>query len=368
LDATVSAPSFEFESLRRHRRIAVLTDGHSTPFLAKTAISLLRYRTADVAAVVDQPAAGQVAEQLFGTGGQIPIVSGLTEVPQADALYIGIAPPGGHLPEAWRPIISQAIQRGLDVVSGLHQFLSDDPDYRRAAEQRGVALIDVRKNAFRQIAMAQGLSTSCIRIHTVGQDCSLGKMVVSLEVQRGLAAAGYQASFLATGQTGIMIAGQGVPVDCVVADFVNGAIEQLVLATQHGQQFQLIEGQGSISHPAYSAVTLGLLHGAAPDGLIYCYEAGRTHVKGLNDIPLPIPEQQIAALMAAAQLRHPCQWIGIAVNTRQLDSQQARAEVDRAQQRFNLPACDVYRDGSQVLVQAAVSLRKQLLADRQAKA
>jgi uncharacterized NAD-dependent epimerase/dehydratase family protein len=355
----MSSAGFQFDRLAGHRSIVLLTDGYSGPFLAKTAINLLRYRTADVAAVLDQGAAGQTASQLLGVGGEIPVIADLSQARGCDALYVGIAPPGGRLPAAWRRIILQAIAAGLDVVSGLHDFLLDDPEYVRAAQTRGTKLIDVRRNTFREIATGRGLSNSCVRIHTVGHDCSIGKMVVAFEVQQGLQRAGFQAAFLATGQTGIMISGRGVPVDCVVADFVNGAIEQLVLADQ-SPQFQLIEGQGSISHPAYSAVTLGLLHGCAPDGLIYCYEAGRTHVKGLDQIPIPPLEVQRDALLSLANLRHPCRLIGVAVNTRHLTADAAAAEIESAQRRFGLPTCDVYRQGPDKLVAAAEQLRREL--------
>lgn len=355
----MSSQHFAYDALSKHRRIILLTDGYSTPFLAKTAINLLRYRRQDVAAVLDYEAAGKSAQTVFGTGGDIPLVAALSDVPNADSLYIGIAPPGGKLPATWQPIILQAIERGLDIVSGLHDFLEANPAYVEAATRHGVRLIDVRKNSYRDIATGHGLSTTCTRIHTVGHDCSLGKMVTSVEVQQGLVQAGYRANFLATGQTGIMISGRGVPVDCVIADFVNGAIERLVVSDQDAE-FQLIEGQGSITHPAYSAVTLGLLHGCAPDGLIYCYEAGRTHVKGLDNIPLPEMEDQIEIMLKIANLRHPCRLIGIAVNSRTMDPQSAAKEVQQAERRFGLPACDVYRDGPGKLVEASVRLRNEL--------
>lgn len=355
----MSTRAFDYQTLTKHRRIVLLTDGYSTPFLAKTAINLLRYRRSHVAAVLDVTAAGKTAEEVFGTGGEVPIVANLSEVANADALYVGIAPPGGKLPVAWQPTVVQGIERGLDIVSGLHDFLSANPSYVDAAARQGVQLVDVRKNNYRDIATGHGLSSHCTRIHTVGHDCSLGKMVVSVEMQLGLERAGHRASFLATGQTGIMISGRGVPVDCVIADFVNGAIEQLVLSDQDAE-FQLIEGQGSITHPAYSAVTLGLLHGCAPDGLVYCYEAGRTHVKGLDNIPLPRIEDQIEILLKISNLRHPCQLIGIAVNTRTMETAAAKEEVQQAERRFGLPACDVYRDGPDKLVQAALQLRRRI--------
>lgn len=346
--------------LRNHGLIAILTDGYSTPFVAKTAISLLRYRQQDVVAVIDQTAVGQTAQQLLNAGGSIPVVAGLNNIADADALYIGIAPPGGKLPDEWRPIILEALKRKIDVVSGLHDFLTDDAEYVAAAAASGANLVDVRRNTHKSTGQCRSFRPGNVRIHSVGQDCSIGKMVATIETQRGLAAAGHDAKFLATGQTGIMISGEGVPIDCVVADFVSGATEELVAAREQ-HDFLLIEGQGSISHPSFSAVTLGLLHGAAPDGLIFCYEAGREQVKGLDNVDLPPLEEQIQVLEVIARLRHPCRTIGIAVNTRNLTSEEAEAELFRAEDRFGLPACDVYRTSADKLVQACVQLREEML-------
>ncbi len=346
--------------LARHHRIVLLTDGFSTPFLAKTAISLLRYRTDDVVALLDAATEAKTTAELLGVGGDIPVVPRLADVEQADALYVGIAPPGGKLPAAWRTVIIEALQRGIDVVSGLHDFLTDDPEYVNLALTGGGCLVDVRRNRLKETASGRAFRPGCVRIHTVGHDCSIGKMVASIEVQRGLVAAGHDAKFLATGQTGIMISGGGIPIDCVVSDFVNGAAERLV-AESEAHDFLLVEGQGSLTHPAFSAVTLGLLHGAAPDGLIYCYEAGRRFVKGFDDIEIPDLQKQIDFFLAAANFRHPCRLIGVAINTRTLSAEQAAAEIAEAEQRFGVPACDVYRDGADRLVAAAVSLRDHLV-------
>ncbi|KAA5541554.1 DUF1611 domain-containing protein [Roseiconus nitratireducens] len=347
--------------MRAHHRIVLLTDGHSTPFLAKTAISLLRYRGSDIAAVLDRQADCQNAAKLFSVGGDTPVVGSVTEIADADALYIGIAPPGGRMPSEWRALILEALERGVDVVSGLHEFLIDDVQYVDAAEQSGAALIDVRRNRHRSTATAWKPIAGNVRIHAVGHDCSVGKMVAMLELQRGLAAAGQDAEFLATGQTGIMISGRGVPVDCVVADFVNGAAEQLVV-DHANHDFLLIEGQGSISHPAFSAVTAGLLHGCAPDGLLFCYEAGRTKVKGLTDSMIPDMKQQLEVCLSFANLRHPCRAIGVAVNTRQLTEDQVDKELRWAEDTFGLPACDVYRTGVDRLVEASLSLRREIVS------
>lgn len=348
-------------AMRSHRRIAILTDGCSTPFLAKTAISMLRYRQNDVVAVIDKASVGRTAQELFGAGGVIPVVAEISDVFNADSLYIGIAPPGGKLPPQWREIILEALRRQLDIVSGLHDFLTDDQEYLQLANQTGCRLLDVRRNQYKSTAQCYQFRPGCIRIHAVGHDCSVGKMVTTLEIQKGLSARGHDAKFLATGQTGIMISGEGMPIDCVVADFVNGAAEDMVKQNEQ-HDFLLVEGQGSISHPAFSAVTCGLLHGSAPDGLVFCYEAGREQVKGLNSVAIAPPLDQIKALELLANLRHPCRFIGVAINTRNLSPTEAEAEIERAERTFGLPACDVYRTGADKLVDACVKLRQELLS------
>ena len=346
------------ENLNRYRRIVLLTDGYSTPFLGKTAISLLRYRPDDIVGVLDQGEVGKMAPQLFGTGDGIPVVATVDNL-DADALFVGIAPPGGKLPGQWRSIIIDALQRGIDVVSGLHDFLSLDVEFTNVAKKYGSKLIDVRQNNERETAQRVTFREGCTRIQTVGQDCSVGKMVAALEVQRALIQRDIDSRFVATGQTGIMISGAGVPIDCVVSDFVNGAAERLVQRNEH-HEVLLIEGQGSISHPRFSAVTLGLLHGCAPNGLIYCYEVGRTMVKGLDNVPLWPHDKMMKSYEINAALRHPSRIIGIAMNSRNVSASEAADERVRMTDEFGLPVCDVYRDGPSELADAILNLRKEL--------
>jgi len=348
----------EFDSygaITSYRRIVLLTDGYSTPFLAKTAMSLLRYRPDDVVALLDSASAGQTAEDVLGVGGETPVIARLAEA-EADALFIGIAPPGGNLPVEWRPAIVEALRKGMDVVSGLHDFLSLNGELRSIAEASGARIIDVRKNNERRTSTGEPLPGDCLRIHTVGQDCAVGKMVVSLEVQLGLRAREVDAGFVATGQTGIMISGDGSPIDCVVSDFVNGAAEALVRRKSHHEAL-IIEGQGSLSHPSFSGVTLGLLHGCAPHGLIFCYELGRTHVKGLEKVPLQPIDRLIKAYEEIASLRQAARVIGVGINTRNATVEEAEAEKKRIVEEFGLPVCDVYRDGADLLVDAVLKLK-----------
>lgn len=343
------------------RRIVVLTQGLSRTPNAKTGVSMVRYKQDEVVAVMDSDHAGKTAQDVFGTGGNIPVVASLDDAPRdTDALLVGVATAGGILPPSMRAIVLDAIGRGWQIISGLHQFLCDDQEFAAAARASGAELFDVRKNNERDVARRKDIHEKCLRIHTVGHDCSVGKMVASVEVARGLKERGHDVKFIATGQTGIMIEGDGCPIDCVVADFINGAAEKLIKANQH-HDIVLVEGQGSLVHPSYSAVTLGLLHGCMPDGLIMVYEVGRTQIHGLEPMPIAPMDQIMKLYDMAANVMHPCKFIGIAMNTRNCKTQdEVEIERERVQKEFGLPACDVYRDGPDALVDAVLKLKKDI--------
>jgi uncharacterized NAD-dependent epimerase/dehydratase family protein len=342
------------------RRLVILTQGFARTLKAKTAVSLLRFRPQHVVAVLDNQESGSTAEAVFGVGGDIPVVSSLDQVKGADILLIGIATPGGVLPKPMRSIILDAISRGMNIESGLHAFLSDDPEIAQAAQAAGVTLNDVRKNYEREVAQRKDINDTCLRIQTVGNDCSIGKMVVAIELAAALDNAGQDAVFAATGQTGIMIQGSGIPIDCVVADFVNGAAEKLVLENQH-HDIMVIEGQASLVQPRYSSVTLGLLHGCVPQGLIMCYEMGREKVYGMEHLTIPPLKDIINLYELAADPRHPCKVIGIAMNTKNIkDDAAVEDERKRLRDEFGLPICDVIRHGPDELVQAVNTLQKEL--------
>lgn len=337
------------------RKIVCLTEGHTNPHTAKTAACIIRYRPEEVVAVLDSTNAGGDLQQLLGTGRGLPIVASLAAAPaDADTLLIGIAPPGGKIPPAWRAIILDAIARGMNVLSGLHDFLNDDPEFAAAAKERGVKLTDVRRNSEKTIARRVGISSHCLRVHTVGHDCSIGKMCVALEVTNALKARGYDAKFIATGQTGIMVEGDGLPIDCIVADFVAGAAEKLVLEHQH-HKILLVEGQGSLVHPSYSGVTLGLLHGCQPQGLILCYEVGRERVTGIESMAIPsLADIKRLNEMMAGVMGHT-EVLGIGMNSRRLAPEAAEQERAQRVAEFGLPVCDVYRDGPEALAEAVAA-------------
>ncbi len=337
----------------------ILTDGYNDWHTAKTAVCVIRYRPEQVVAVLDRQGAGKTCQEVLGLGGEIPVVGSVAEAPRANALLIGIAPPGGKIPKPWRPIVLEAIRGKLDVVSGLHDFLNDDPEFAQAAREHGVKLVDVRMNDERDVAGRQGIREGCLRIQTIANDCSCGKMVTAVEVVEGLKRAGADAKFVATGQTGILVEGDGCPVDRVICDFLNGAAERLVLKNQHHDVI-VIEGQGSLFSPRYSCVTLGLLHGAVPDGLIACYEMGRTMIEGMEPYPLPSLERLIEYYEASANVMHPCRVIGVSINTRKFSAEEAEAECEEVRRQFGLPACDVIRHGPEEMVEAVLKLKRQL--------
>jgi uncharacterized NAD-dependent epimerase/dehydratase family protein len=338
-----------------NRRFVILTEGQTNPIQAKTASCVIRYCPEEVVALFDGEHAGKTSRELLGVG-DVPIIGRLADAPEARTLLIGIANPGGLIPDSWRAIIIEAIERGLDVVSGMHVFLAEDPDLAALARKHQVRLIDVRNNRLQRIARGEGLRDECLRIHTVGHDCSVGKMVASVELTNALKARGYDAKFAATGQTGIVVEGDGYPIDCMVADFISGATEQLVLDHQH-HEILVVEGQGSLFHPSYSGVTLGLLHGCQPHGMILCYEVGRSSPLGLEHITLPPLSTVRRMYEIAAAIRGPCPVIGIAMNSRMLTDQEAERERKEMSRLFGLPVCDVFRHGAEPLVQAVLALK-----------
>ena len=341
------------------RKLVILTEGRSTVMAAKTAVSVIRYCTESVVAVLDSTVSERTTQELFGVGGDIPVVGSLVDAPEANTLVIGIATAGGKLPPEMRAYVLEAIRKGMNVESGLHTFLCDDEEFSREAAASGSVLRDIRKNNEKDVAVRRNIREDCLRIHSVGHDCSIGKMVSTIELTRALKAMGEDAKFVATGQTGILIEGDGCPVDCVVSDFVNGAAEKLVLANQH-HDILIVEGQGSLAHPSFSAVTLGLLHGVIPQGLIFCYEAGRTAVKGLEHVAIPPMRAIMDLYLASANIMRPCRFIGIGMNSRNLTDEEYTEEKARVAAEFGLPVCDPIREGAEPLAEAVLRLRDEL--------
>ncbi|MFQ5689376.1 MAG: DUF1611 domain-containing protein [Gemmatimonadota bacterium] len=329
---------------------------------AKTASSAIRYLPERVAAVLDAQHAGCAVEDVLGFGGDIPVVGRLEEAlalsPRPAALLVGVATRGGTLPDGWHPILEAAIDAGLDVWSGLHNFLEDDPALRARAARRGVRLRDLRRPpSDLTVATGRAGSTRAFRVLTVGTDCNVGKMTASLELRDRLRELGVKVAFAATGQTGILVAGGGIAVDAVVSDFVAGAAERVTLDAVRGADVVLVEGQGSLLHPGYSGVTLGLLHGSMPQAMILCDRPSRECIYGgeYDWVKIPPLDEVVAVYEEAARwIRPPVagRVIGLCRSTYDLPEAEARRLVAEAGSLTGLPVTDPIRFGVEVLAVA----------------
>ena len=262
----------------------------------------------------------------------------------AKTLIVGVANSGGFLPDHWRQSIVRAIELGMDVASGLHVKLGEVEPIRQAADRHGRSLFDVRHPS-RSFATGEGVKRSGKRLLTVGTDCSVGKMYTVLALEKEMLARGMKAAFRATGQTGIFIAGDGVAVDAVVADFISGAVEWLSPAIDP-DHWDLIEGQGSLFHPAFAGVALGLLHGAQPDALVLCHEPTRTHMRGLSHQPLPDLKDCIELNLATAKLTNAhVECIAVSINTASLAADDGDDLLRRTEDRLGLVCVDPFRTG-----------------------
>ena len=257
----------------------------------------------------------------------------------ARSLVIAVAPIGGALPLHWIPAILGAIDAGLDIVSGMHGKLATVPAIAEAAERKGVSLHDVRSPPA-DIPIATGRRRAGRRLLTVGTDCALGKKYTALAIAREMKRQGIPSTFRATGQTGILIAGAGIPIDSVVSDFVAGAAE-LLSPDAPADHWDVIEGQGSLFHPAYAAVTLGLIHGSQPDAMVLCHEPGRDRINGYPDFPVPSLAAAIRHFEDCARLTNPgAHVIGISLNTSRLSPEQRSEAIKAAMDETGLPAFD----------------------------
>ncbi len=344
--------------LGRPRRLAVLAEGCFNATDAKSAVGVLRYRPSEVVAVIDSTRAGRTALSCVGVGADVPVVANLEAAAEfePDGLLIGIAPQGGALPSSWRTMVAEALMRGWDVIAGLHVFLADDPELAMLAESKGCQLLDVRRPpAHRPIATRRAMHVDALVVLTVGSDCNVGKMTTALEVQAELLRRDVRTAFVATGQTGIFIADRGVAVDAVVSDFVAGVVEEQVVDAAREADVVLVEGQGALHHPAYSGVTLSLLHGCCPDSLLLCHQQGRTHVRVSEAGPAPrirSLSELVRDYERAAGWMSPARVLGVALNTMHLEESEAKRAIEHEAQRSALPVTDPVRFGCDALASA----------------
>jgi uncharacterized NAD-dependent epimerase/dehydratase family protein len=339
-------------------RYLILAEGFSAdPHYGKTALGVLRYRRDDVVAILDSLRAGEREDG-------VPIVATVEDALQygPNTALVGVATQGGRFPPAWIEILRQCIANGIDVENGLHVFLADDSELRELADANGVELRDLRRPpADLSTATGANFGVPGTIVLTVGSDCAIGKMTVSLELDLEARRRGERSVFVPTGQTGIAIAGWGIAVDAVVADFIAGAAERLVVeGSRRGGELLWVEGQGAILHPVYSGVTLGLYHGSAPHLLVLCHEVGRDEVEGAGGGPHPIPSlRELVELHERLALpKRPAKVVAIALNTRALDEEEARAAVAAAEAETGLPVDDPVRFGAGRLVDAVLAARR----------
>jgi uncharacterized NAD-dependent epimerase/dehydratase family protein len=341
-------------------RLAVLTEGLFDDHHAKTAHGVIRYGTREVVAVVDSSQAGRTASEVVAFCQKpVPIVATIEEAVErgAQTMLIGIAPTGGRLDDGWRALVLEAIERGLNVEAGLHTILADDPQFAAAAQKAGVTLRDLRlPPADLGVPRGPNRRREGVRVvHSVGSDVAIGKKAVTVELDAAARARGLSSVYVPTGQTGVAIAGWGIAVDHVLADYVSGAAERLVDEGGDHGELLFVEGQGSLFHPAYSAVTLGLLHGCSPDLLILAHRAGATHFEGYPDVALPSLPELIAAYETVCRPLRPVRVVAIALNTSRLGEGEARAAIAQTEDETGLTADDLVRYGADRVLDAVLT-------------
>jgi uncharacterized NAD-dependent epimerase/dehydratase family protein len=340
-------------------RYVILADGFSgDQHYGKTMWGVLRYRRDDVVAILDSSRAPGDAE--LG----VPVVQSVDEALALgpNTALVGVATQGGRFPPAWIDLLKRCVAAGLDIENGLHVFLNDDAELRESAATHGAQLRDLRRPpADLSTATGENLSVPGTIVLTVGSDCAIGKMTVSLELDLEARRRGVTSVFVPTGQTGIAIAGWGISVDAVVADFIAGAAERLLLeGSRRGgespEQLLWVEGQGSLVHPVYSGVTLGLYHGSVPHKLVLCHQAGHTEIEGAGGGSHPIPPlRELVELHERISLpARPSRVVAVALNTRDLGDDEAKAAIAAAEAETGLPADDPIRFGAARLVDSVL--------------
>ena len=334
----------------------ILAEGFSAdPHYGKTAHGVLRYRRDDVVAIVDS------TREAGSTENGVPVARTVQEAMQygPTTALVGVVTQGGRFPPEWLDLLKQCVEAGLDIENGLHVFLADDPELAELARSRGVELRDLRRPP-KDLSTATGenLAVPATIVLTVGSDCAIGKMTVSLELDREARRRGIKSVFVPTGQTGIAIAGWGIAVDAVVADFIAGAAERLVVeGHERGGELLWVEGQGAILHPVYSGVTVGLYHGSVPHALVLCHEVGQEEIEGAGGGPHRIPSlSELVGLHERLALpARPARVVAIALNTRRVGEDEARQAIAAAEAETGLTADDPVRFGAARLVDAVLA-------------
>ena len=336
----------------REKRYLILAQGRSAdPHYGKTMRGVVRYRPYPVVAILDSERAGETYEG-------VPIVSSVEEaLPYGPSTaLVGVAIAGGRLPPEWRGLLRASLEAGLDLEAGMHEFLADDPELAELARARGVTIHDVRRPPpDLSVATGENLTHAASVVLTVGSDCAIGKKTVALELTREARRRGLASVFVPTGQTGIMIAGWGIAVDAVVADFLAGAAERLVVEGSRRGDLLFVEGQGAVTHPQFSGVTVGLLHGSAPHVLVLCHQAGATELEGCPGHPIAALRDLVDLYERLSLAVRPAHVTAVALNTAHLDEDAARRAVADAEAETGLLAGDPVRFGAERLLDAVLA-------------
>ena len=336
------------------KKYLVLAEGKSgDEHYGKTMRGIVHYAPDPVVAILDSARAGESYRE-------IPIVATVDEALAygPTTATVGVATQGGRFPPAWRELLKDSIRAGLDLESGLHEFISDDAELSGLAREHGVELRDLRKPPPElSVPTGENLQVPAKIVLTVGSDCAIGKKTVAVELDLAARNRGLKSVFVPTGQTGIAIAGWGIAIDAVVADFLAGAAERLVVeGSQRGGELLWVEGQGSLAHPAYSGVTMGLIHGSAPHAYVFVHKARATHVEGYPDHPLPDLRELIALHERVSLRLRPARVAAVALHTGGLDEDDARAEIARVGAETGLMTDDPVRFGADTLLDAVLEV------------
>ncbi len=341
--------------------LVILSEGCFGVQQSKTATGVIRYGQWPVTAVMDSQFSGKTVTDVIPDQPPIPIVSRLSEAlalsPKPKALLIGTAPMGGGLPDSYYQVVKEALEAGLHIISGLHIFLNEIPELVDLAQAKGLRLWDVRQPPSDNVVTRQLPRPAGTRVITmVGSDCSVGKMYTALELNKTLTDRGEASQFVATGQTGIMITGHGVPLDRAIGDFMAGYVERAIDESiqQHQPKWVIVEGQGSLLHPAYSGVTMALIHGSAPDALILCHNPKLKGIRNFESVPIPPLSTLVNIYESAAGWIKPAKVLGISLNTSSFTEAQAKALVQEYEDETGLPVTDPVRFGMGVLADRVI--------------
>jgi len=337
-------------------KLAILAHGTFLGFGGKTARGVYLYSPHEIVAIIDKDRAGHYASDFFPGKRKVPIVKSIDEVKDYDTLIIGAAPIGGALPEDWRGEIKKALMEGKNVISGLHYFLSEDNEFVSIAEKTGAKIWDVRKTP-KNLRVADGSGKNINTVLVAGTDCSVGKMITAVELTQEAKRRGLNAGFVATGQTGIMIGcDAGAVIDRIPGDFMAGAVEEMIKKVGEEKEIVFVEGQGDLAHPAYSGVTLAILHGSYAKKIIIAHDPTRKEHSGYEGLGFPILslERTIELYEKLAENVSGGKVVGISVDAENMSDMEVRKYIEKVESELGLPAEDVLKTHAKKLLDAVL--------------